>query len=152
MDKLTSESVADALMACYSGFNRKIGFAFATEKRKHEFALSLQRQYSEGSIPAAQYKRGSDVISFDTGSSIRMFNAGVPGSLYGQSFDYIVYDAEISDDDILAHLKSCERHRMSFDMKGMQFEQWAMRNAEQPMEIDEQPIDDFLNEFSIMKA
>lgn len=152
METLTSESIADALMDCYSGFSRKIGFAFSTEKRMREFALLLQKQHREGSVPATHYKRGIDEIFFDTGSSVRMVNASIPSNLYGLRFDKVLYDTEISDNDILSHLKSCEMSPLAYSVKGEQFSRWAMQNAELSMDVDPQPLDDFLGEFSIMKA
>lgn len=139
MIELNARSLEDAMVSCYDGFNRKLCIAFSTHKRMHDFAMALQRQQCEGLIPATHYKRGAYEIFFDTGSSIRMVAAGDPRNLYGHTFHKVLYDPDIKDQDVLAHLKSCERLL------------WDARKPSE-MEIDTQPLDDFLNGFSVIKA
>lgn len=102
--------------------------------------MSLQRQQREGLVPATHYKRGVDEIFFDTGSSIRMMDASDPGNLYGLTFDLVLYDPDISDKDVLAHLKSCESRSY-----------YPKSKPTTEMEIDTKPLDDFLNCFSVIK-
>ena len=109
MIEVTGESLADAMLSCYNHFNRRVGIAFPSHKVMYDFAMSLQRQQREGLVPATHYKRGVDEIFFDTGSSIRMVDASDPRNLYGLTFDEVLYDPDITDGDVLAHLKSCER-------------------------------------------
>lgn len=138
MIELNAHSLEDALVSCYDGFNRKFCIAFSTHKRMYDFAMSLQRQWREGSVPATQYRRGIDEITFDTGSSIRMVDASDARDLYGHTFHRVLYDPDITDRDILAHLESCERLLWHRQPKG-------------EMEIDTQPLDDFLSGFSVTK-
>lgn len=137
MIELTAESVADAMLSCYNYFNRKVGIAFSSHKKMYDFAISLQRQQREGLVPATHYKRGIDEIFFDTGSSIRMLDASDPRNAYGLDFDSVLYDPNIRDEDIKAHMASCERRRF-------------IPQSHREMEIDTQPLDDFLSEFSII--
>lgn len=139
MIELTGESLADAMLSCYNHFNRRVGIAFPSHKVMYDFAMSLQRQQREGLVPATHYKRGVDEIFFDTGSSIRMVDASDPRNLYGLTFDEVLYDPDITDGDVLAHLKSCERRPFNP----------ALKSAPE-MEIDNQPLDDFLSEFNIV--
>lgn len=139
MIELTGESLADAMLSCYNHFNRKVGIAFPSHKVMYDFAMSLQRQQREGLVPATHYKRGVDEIFFDTGSSIRLVNAGDPRNLYGLTFNSVLYDPDISEKEVLAHLKSCERRPFNPEPK-----------TTPEMEIDNQPLDDFLSEFSIV--
>lgn len=142
MIALTGESLADAMLSCYNHFNRKVGIAFPSHKVMYDFAMSLQRQQREGLVPATHYKRGVDEIFFDTGSSIRLVNAGDPRNLYGLTFNSVLYDPDISEKEVLAHLESCESPYSSFG--------GCVKPATE-MEIDNQPLDDFLNGFSVIK-
>lgn len=137
MIALTGESLANEMMSCYENFNRKVGIAFPSHKIMRDFAMSLQRQQREGSVPATYYKNMVDEIFFNTGSSIRMVNASEPRNLYGLIFDKVLYDPDISEKEVLAHLKSCERVTVA-------------HKAGSEMEIDTQPLDDFLGEFNIV--
>ena len=139
MVELSAKSLEDALVSCYDGFNRKFCIAFPTHKRMYDFAVHLQMQQREGLVPATHYKRGIEEIFFDTGSSIRMVDVGDVRNLYGHTFHRVLYDPGITDPFVLEHLKSCER---------------LLWDARQPseMEIDTQPLDDFLNGFSVIKA
>ena len=139
MIALTGESLADAMLSCYNHFNRKVGIAFPSHKVMYDFAMSLQRQQREGLVPATHYKRGIEEIFFDTGSSIRMVDVGDVRNLYGHTFHRVLYDPGITDPFVLEHLKSCERLL------------WDARKPSE-MEIDTQPLDDFLNGFSVIKA
>lgn len=141
MIRLNAASLGEAMFSCYNGFNRKICIAFSTYKRMYDFAMSLQMKQREGLIPATHYKCGADEISFDTGSSIRMVDASDPIDLYSRiftrSFHTVLYDPDITDQDILAYLRS--------------FEMWSCNpQPEVEMEIDTQPLDDFLSEFNIV--
>lgn len=141
MIQLSPETITDVMISCYNHFNRRVGIAFATEKRASDFAMSMQQQFRDGLIPCTFYKHGIiDEIFFDTGSSIRMFNGTNPASVYGRDFDTIVIDPDLTDEDIIRHLNSCERRS-------------ALRrsNHTEAMEIDPQPLDEFLSEFSITK-
>lgn len=141
MIQLNSETVTDAMVSCYNYFNRRVGFAFATQKRANDFALSMQQQFNDGLIPCTFYKQGiDDEIFFDTGSSIRMFNGTNPTSVYGKDFDEIVIDPDITDEGIIQHLTSCERR----------FTTRRFNNTD-AMEIDPKPLDEFLSGFSITK-
>lgn len=138
MVELSAKSLEDALVSCYDGFNRKFCIAFPTHKKMYDFAVHLQMQQRDGLVPATHYRRGIEEIFFDTGSSIKMIDIGDVRNLYGHTFHRVLYDPDITDRDILAHLESCERllwHRQP--------------NGE--MEIDTQPLDDFLDGFSIIK-
>lgn len=139
MVKLNANSLTDAMVSCYDGFNRKFCIAFSTHKRMYDFAVHLQMQQREGLVPATHYKRGIEEIFFDTGSSIRMVDVGDVRNLYGHTFHRVLYDPGITDPFVLEHLKSCER---------------LLWDARQPseMEIDNQLLDDFLNGFSIIKT
>ena len=139
MVELNAKSLEDALVSCYDGFNRKFCIAFPTHKRMYDFAVHLQMQQREGLVPATHYKRGIEEIFFDTGSSIRMIDVGDVRNLYGHTFHRVLYDPVITDPFVLEHLKSCERLL------------WDARNPSE-MEIDTQPLDDFLNGFSVIKA
>lgn len=139
MVELNAGTLEDALVSCYNCFNRKVGIAFSTHKRMYDFAMSLQRQWRDGSVPATHYKSGVDEITFDTGSSIRMVDASDQRNLYGHTFHIVLYDTDITDRDILEHLKSCERLLWHRQPKG-------------EMEIDTQPLDDFLDGFSVIKT
>lgn len=139
MVELNAKSLEDALVSCYDGFNRKFCIAFPTHKRMYDFAVHLQMQQREGLVPATHYKRGIEEIFFDTGSSIRMVDVGDAGNLYGHTFHRVLYDPGITDPFVLEHLKSCERLL------------WDARKPSE-MEIDTQPLDDFLNGFSVIKA
>lgn len=143
MIELNARSLEDAMVSCYDGFNRKLCIAFPTHKRMYDFAMALQKQQREGLVPATHYKRGVDEIFFDTGSSIRLVNAGDPRNLYGLTFNSVLYDPDISEKEVLAHLESCERPYSSFG--------GCVKPATE-MEIDNQPLDDFLNGFSVIKA
>lgn len=145
MIELTEESVADAMVSCYGTFNLKIGIAFSTHKEMYDFAMALQMLWRDGQVPSTHYKRGIDEIWFDTGSSIRMFDVSEPSNLYGYRFDRVVYDAEIKDEDVLEHLRSCEVHPASYWLKRQKS---SCKSDE--MEIDTQPIDDFLNGFKVI--
>lgn len=147
MIELTAESVADAMLSCYNHFNRKVGIAFTSHKKMYDFAMSLHRQQREGLVPATHYKRGVDEIFFDTGSSIRMVNAGDPKNLYGLRFNTVLYDPEISEKEVLAHLESCEICHSS-----VQFKNGEYIRVNPEMEIDTQPLDDFLNGFPVIKS
>lgn len=139
MVELNAKSLEDALVSCYAGFNRKFCIAFPTHKRMYDFAVHLQMQQREGLVPATHYKRGIEEIFFDTGSSIRMVDVGDARNLYGHTFHRVLYDPGITDPFVLEHLKSCERLL------------WDARKPSE-MEIDTQPLDDFLNGFSVIKA
>lgn len=139
MVELNAKSLEDALVSCYDGFNRKFCIAFPTHQRMCDFAIHLQMQQREGLVPATHYKRGIEEIFFDTGSSIRMVNVGDVRNLYGHTFHRVLYDPGITDPFVLEHLKSCERLL------------WDARKPSE-MEIDTQPLDDFLNGFSVIKA
>ena len=139
MVELNAKSLEDALVSCYDGFNRKFCIAFPTHKRMYDFAVHLQMQQREGLVPATHYKRGVEEIFFDTGSSIRMIDVGDVRNLYGHTFHRVLYDPGITDPFVLEHLKSCERLP------------WDARKPSE-MEIDTQPLDDFLNGFSVIKA
>lgn len=139
MVELNAKSLEDALVSCYDGFNRKFCIASPTHKRMYDFAVQLQMQQREGLVPATHYKRGIEEIFFDTGSSIRMVDVGDVRNLYGHTFHRVLYDPGITDPFVLEHLKSCERLL------------WDARKPSE-MEIDTQPLDDFLNGFSVIKA
>lgn len=139
MVELNAKSLEDALVSCYDGFNRKFCIAFPTHKRMYDFAVHLQMQQREGLVPATHYKRGIEEIFFDTGSSIKMVDVGGVSCLYGHTFHRVLYDTDIRDPLVLEHLKSCERLRLD-DCKPNE------------MEIDTQPLDDFLNGFSVIKT
>lgn len=139
MVELNAKSLEDALVSCYDGFNLKFCIAFPTHKRMYDFAVYLQMQQREGLVPATHYKRGIEDIFFDTGSSIRMVDVGDVRNLYGHTFHRVLYDPGITDPFVLEHLKSCERLL------------WDARKPSE-MEIDNQPLDDFLNGFSVIKA
>ena len=139
MVELNAKSLEDALVSCYDGFNRKFCIAFPTHKRMYDFAVHLQMQQREGLVPATHYKRGIEEIFFDTGSSIRMVDVGDARNLYGHTFHRVLYDPGITDPFVLEHLKSCERLL------------WDARKLSE-MEIDTQPLDDFLNGFSVIKS
>lgn len=139
MIELNAHSLEDALVSCYDGFNRKFCIAFPTHKRMYDFAVHLQMQQREGLVPATHYKRGIEEIFFDTGSSIRMIDVGDVRNLYGHTFHRVLYDPDIKDPFVLEHLKSCERLL------------WDARKPSE-MEIDTQPLDDFLNGFSVIKT
>ena len=139
MVELSAQSLEDALVSCYDGFNRKFCIAFPTHKRMYDFAVHLQMQQREGLVPATHYRRGIEEIFFDTGSSIRMVDVGDVRNLYGHTFHRVLYDQGITDPFVLEHLKSCERLL------------WDARKPSE-MEIDTQPLDDFLNGFSVIKA
>ena len=139
MVELNAKSLEDALVSCYGGFNRKFCIAFHTHERMYDFAVHLQMQQREGLVPATHYKRGIEEIFFDTGSSIRMIDVGDVRNLYGHTFHRVLYDPGITDPFVLEHLKSCERLL------------WDARKPSE-MEIDNQPLDDFLNGFSVIKA
>ena len=139
MVELNAKSLEDALVSCYDGFNRKFCIAFPTHKRMYDFAVHLQIQQREGLVPATHYKRGIEEIFFDTGSSIRMVDVGDVRNLYGHTFHRVLYDPDITDPLVLEHLRSCERLL------------WDARKPSE-MEIDTQPLDDFLNGFSVIKA
>lgn len=137
MTEITSESLADAMLSCYDHFNRRIGVAFQSHKVMHDFAMALQRQQYKGIVPETHYRRNIYEIFFDTGSSIRMVDASEPENLYGLIFDEVLYDSDITAEEVLKHLESCERR--------------AFYNKITPeMEIDNQPLDDFLNSFHII--
>ena len=138
MVELNAQSLEDALISCYDGFNRKFCIAFLTHERMYDFATTLQRQQREGLVPATHYKRGIDEITFDTGSSIRMVDVGDIRNLYGHTFHKVLYDPDITDPLVLEHLKSCERLL------------WSARQPRE-MEVDTQPLDDFLGGFSVIK-
>lgn len=141
MIRLNAESLGEAMFSCYNGFNRKICIAFSTYRRRYDFAMSLQMKQHEGLIPATHYKCGANEIFFDTGSSIRMVDANDPLDLYGRiftrRFHTVLYDPDITDQDILAYLQSCEMLSCN-------------PQPEVEMEIDTQPLDDFLSEFNIV--
>ena len=139
MIELNAHSLEDALVSCYDGFNRKFCIAFPTHKRMYDFAVHLQMQQREGLVPATHYKRGIEEIFFDTGSSIRMVDVGDVRNLYGHTFHRVLYDPGITDPFVLEHLRSCERLL------------WDARKPSE-MEIDTQPLDDFLNGFSVIKT
>ena len=139
MVKLNAKSLEDALVSCYNGFNRKFCIAFPTHKRMYDFAVHLQMQQREGLVPATHYKRGIEEIFFDTGSSIRMVDVGDVRNLYGHTFHRVLYDPGIIDPFVLEHLRLCEKPL------------WDARKPSE-MEIDTQPLDDFLNGFSVIKA
>lgn len=141
MIRLNAESLGEAMFSCYNGFNRKICIAFSTYKRMYDFAMSLQMKQREGLIPATHYKCGANAIFFDTGSSIRMVDANGQIDLYGQiftgSFHTVLYDPDITDQDVLVYLRSLEMLSCN-------------PQPEVEMEIDTQPLDDFLSEFNIV--
>ena len=147
MIALDENSVADALMLCYNGVKYKVGIAFSTQKRMHDFASSLERQQREGLVPATHYRHGNKEILFGNGSSIEMVNACSPGSLYGRSYDFLLYDTDITDKDTLAYLEACERTPL-IKFKNGEY----IRTTRPEMEIDPQPLDDFLSGFEIIKA
>lgn len=142
MIELNNGSVTDALLSCYSHFNRRVGIVFSTYQRMYDFAISLQRQQREGLVPATHYKRSAYEIFFDTGSSIKMVNASNLENLYGCSFHTILYDPWITGDEVLAHLESCEEQYHAFG--------GCVRPVAE-MKIDPKPLDDFLNGFSVIK-
>lgn len=139
MVELNARSLEEAMVSCYNGFNRKLCIAFSTNKRMYDFAVSMRKQYSELTVPAAYYKSGIDEIFFDTGSSIKMIDAGDQRNLYGHTFHTVLYDPDITDREVLAHLRSCER--LSYYHRPVE-----------EMEIDTEPLDDFLNGFSVIKT
>lgn len=106
----------------------------------YDFAMSMQLQHRDGLVPSTFYRHGIDEIYFDTGSSIRMFNGSDPKNVCGRSFDLVIIDPDIAEEDTVQHLKSCERPYYNLRIK----------NAE-IMEVDPQPLDEFLSEFSITK-
>lgn len=137
---LGSETITDVMVSCYNYFNRKVGIAFSSKKRMYDFAMSMYQQHGDGLIPCTFYKQDIDEIFFDTGSSIRMFNGTNPASVYGRDFDIVVIDPDITDEDIIQHLNSCERRSTPRRSGDMEF-----------MDVDPKPLDDFLSEFSITK-
>ena len=141
MIRLSPEAVTDVMISCYNHFDHKVGIAFSTQKRMYDFAMSMQQQYREGLVPSTFYKQGIDEIFFDTGSSIRMFNGTIPANVYGRDFDTVVIDPDITDEDIIQHLESCERRRYNLRFKNTEY-----------MEVDPAPLDEFLSGFSITKT
>lgn len=139
MVKLNANSLEDAMVSCYDGFNRKFCIAFSTHKRMYDFATHLRMQQREGLVPATHYTHGIEEIFFDTGSSIRMIDVCDVRNLFGHTFHRVLYDPDIKDPFVLERLKSCERLL------------WGARKPSE-MELDTQPLDDFLNGFSIIKT
>lgn len=141
MIKLSSEAVTDVMVHCYNYFNYRVGIAFSTQKRMHDFASSMQQQYRDGLIPCTFYRQGIDEIFFDTGSSIKMFNVTDLNNVLGRDFDIVVIDPDITGKDIIQHFELCEKRYRHFSIK----------NTE-TMEVDPQPLDEFLSGFSITKT
>lgn len=147
MIQLDAITAADVLIFCYENIKRDVGIAFSSRRRMEEFAKSLHRQQREGLVPATHYKNKIDELFFATGSRIKMFDASDPRNVYGRIFDIVVYDQKITDEDIKMHLESCERRQAN-----MLFKNWFYHHAAKPdMEIDPQPLDDFLGGFSVIK-
>ena len=145
MIELSTGTVSGVMLTCYNRFNYKVGIAFSSNRRMYDFAKTLHSQYQNGLVPSTYYKdgKGIDEIFFDTGSSIKMFNGTIPSNVYGRDFDIVVVDPDITSEDTIEHLRSCERRMFHLRQHGSESDD---------MEIDTAPFDEFLNEFSITKT
>lgn len=140
MVTLSPESITETMIDCYDHYGLKVGIAFSTQKRMMDFALSMQQQYRNGLVPSVFYRQGINIIYFDTGSSIRLFNGSDLKNAYGRAFDLVVIDPEIVDEDVIEYLKLCERRYFKKPLKNAEY-----------MEVDSEPLDKFLSEFIITK-
>lgn len=69
-----------------------------------------------------------------------MFNGSEHKNLYVLDFDVVVVDPDIKDEDIIEHLTLCERRHFNLRFKNADY-----------LEIDPEPLDEFLGEFKITK-
>ena len=146
MTELNSHSLEEAMMACYTRYDYKVGIVFPSFKRMYDFASSMHLQSGDGSVPAIYYGQEIDKLCFDTGSSIRMVNASDDWDLVGLSFNRVLYDPSIKDKTTLTLIRECEREPyIGFMDKN------NVRSAKE-IEVDPRPLDEFLSGFSITKV
>lgn len=147
MTELNSHSLEEAMMACYTRYDYSVGIVFPSFKRMYDFASAMHTQFSDGLVPAMHYERGIDKMCFDTGSSIQMIDADNDWDLVGWSFNRVLYDPSIKDKATLALIQGCERSP-SFDF----MDKKNVRSTAKEIEVDPQPLDEFLSGFSITKV
>lgn len=131
---------------CYNNSNRRVGIAFSSHQKLRDYALSLRGYHRDGLIPSAYYQGRIDEVFFGAGSSIKMFDASNSVDCRGRRFDVVLYDPEIYDKVTLEWLQRYENPCSKYEFKnGTYFRPVA------EMEVDTQPLDDFLDGFHIMK-
>lgn len=145
MTELDCHSLEEALMACYTRSDYRVGIVFPSFERMYDFAVTMHNQFGDGSLPEVHYKCGIDVLNFDNGSSVQMLDCSNDWNLIGTLVNRVLYDPDIKDKETLQLIKMCEsRPPVDFmDKKNI-------RPAHE-MEVDTQPIDDFLSGFAIIK-
>lgn len=146
MTELNSHSLEEAMIACYTKYDYKVGVIFPSFKRMHDFAQAMHQQSGDGLVPAIHYGGGIDKIYFDTGSSIHMIEASDDWNLVGWSFNRVLYDPAIKDKTTLTLIRECEREPSLYFM-----DKRNVRSAKE-IEVDPQPLDEFLSGFSITKT
>lgn len=133
---LDSNNFAEALNLCYMRFNYRIGIAFSDSGRLRSFARALNHQlYNEGiwGIPhAVTFNNDTDSLVFDSGSYIKLFVAQRDVAHLEECFDSIYVDPDIKDMELLDNISRC---------------QWTPFDTETEIEIDPQPLDEFLHGF-----
>ena len=146
MTELDCRSLEEAMMACFTRYDYKVCIVIPSFRRMYDFAAAMRNQFKDGSVPAAHYERGIDKLSFDNGSSIQMIDCSNDWNLIGISVDRVLYDPDIKDKETLKLIQICER-KPSFDF----MDKKNIRSAKE-IEVDPQPLDEFLSEFSITKV
>lgn len=146
MTELNNHSLEEAMMACYTRYDYRVGIVFPSFKRMYDFASAMYAQSADGLVPAIHYGHKIDTMCFDTGSSIHMIDASDDWNLVGLSFNRVLYDPSIEDKPTLTLIRGCER------ASSLDFMDKANIRSAKEIEVDPQPLDDFLSGFSITKV
>lgn len=144
MTDLNCHSLEEALMACYTRYDYKVGIIFVSFEHLIEFVSSMNHQFKNAVEEPCCVEIKHDKISFDTGSSISLIPYYDEWDLFGLSFHRVLYDSTITNKEILKNIYECERLHYDFMNKN------NIRSVRE-IEVDPQPLDDFLSEFSITK-
>ena len=144
MRVLSGSTLADALSYC-SCNSSKVAVVFSNRNQLYEFRAELLRQVESNSLPGvAHYNRGRDELRFYSGGYIKLLSASYNRALTGWTFHEVIYDRGITDTDTLSILKAIERPPSP---------NWFRRTTDiEEMEVDPEPLDAFLSEFSVHKT
>lgn len=144
MRLLSGSALADALSyCCYNG--GKVAVVFSSRNQLYEFRAELLRQIEGNRLPGvAHYNRSRDELRFHSGGYIKLLSASYNRALTGWTFHEVIYDRGITDPDTLSILRAIERSPAP---------NWFRRATDiEEMEVDPEPLDAFLSEFSVHKT
>lgn len=145
MEKLSSKSLTSALLKCNQGPKTTIGLFMSSTYRAHDWIQALSRMNSEHKIPGiTSISKGARRVFFENGSSIVAVCAKDIEQYRGLNVDEVLYDEFIQDYGLLCDIARLEDRCRAFKKK------W--HPCETEMEVDPEPLDAFLSEFSVHKT